>query len=343
MKGTGLILLLFLAISCKSETESKTILPPRVLDNFNDSAFVSNDSFPYGDIRRYGIFPEQTVPQNELQKLFQLAHQGVPLFFPAGYYPISLRIEGGEDISIHFEKVELGGELFIIEAENRNSSRISLKGNLRVMDRVFVRHSGDISMDTLLIHSDQKKNINGKKNRGLSIYAGSRNILIQYLEVFDAGGEPTKYYQYSAAAVQLHGWNNNPKNVRIGELKIRNAGRSGIYLTGNGHRIGKLEISGFGSGSNQQMAGLDDAPAGSARSFTGLWLNKCDNCELDSVRILNGDSEGFSELRLDPGEAFKPVIIHNLLIKHELSEPNIEDSELTNVIIKNVIRDDADH
>jgi hypothetical protein len=340
MKSGLWAFVLLVIAACKVETRESEICLPKPSDNLDDKAYIKNMNFPYGDVRRYGIFPETLVPQKELQKLLRLAQQGVPLLFPSGYYPINLRMEGATDISIQFENVELGGELVIIELENRSSSRIALKGRLKVLDRVFMRHSGDILLDTLLIHSDEKRNIHGNKNRGLSIYAGSRNIGIDYLEVFDTGGESTKYYQYVAAAVQLHGWNNNPRNVRIRELRIRNTGRSGLYLTGYGHRIEMVEVLGFGSGSNKQVAGLDDAPPGSTGSFSGVWLNKCENCDIDTVRISNHSSKDQVHLRLGPGEAFKPAIIHNLLLSARTSKIKIEDSELTNVIIKNVIGDE---
>jgi hypothetical protein len=343
VKGIISILVLWIFLACKPEAEIQKINPPRISSKFDDKAYVANPNFSYGDVRRYGIFPETEVPKSVLDRIIELANQGVPLVFPSGYYPISLDIEGAEDISIYFHNAVLGGGISIVEKKNQSSSRIALKGSLTVLDRIFVRQSSDILMDTLRIISDEERNIYGEKNRGLSIYVGSRNIRVDDLKVIHSGGEPTEHYQFSAAAVQLHGWNNNPRNVYIHKLTIRNAERSGIYLTGSGHRIGILEVSGFGSGSKIQMAGLDDAAPGSAELFAGVWINKCENCELDTVRISNGPLQNLTGLRMDPGEAFKPTIIYNLLLNGDSTDLRVEDSELTNVIVKNVIDDESDN
>lgn len=324
------------------EEGRKEPLPPKINKNFDDRAYIVYSQYAYGDVRRYGIFPETKVSQENLENLLDLAERGVPLTVPSGYYPIGLRLVGKENISIRFENVILGGPLDIIEAENLRSSRIALTGNLSLLDRIFIRHSGNISIDSLVVYSNTEKNIYGKKNRGVSIYAGSRNIDINYLEVIDTGGEPDRHYQYSAAAVQIYGWNHNPQNVHIPTLKIKDAGRSGLYITGIGHRIEKLEVLGYGTGSSSELARLEDAPEGTEASYAGIWINKCDNCEFDSVRIANKASIDIFDLRLGPGEAFKPAIINSILTEGDPDRLKLQDSELTNVIIKKVMKDEAE-
>jgi hypothetical protein len=46
---------------------------------------------------------------------------------------------------------------------------------------------------------------------------------------------------------------------------------------------------------------------------------------------------------MDPREAFKPTIIYNLLLNGDSTDLRVEDSELTNVIVKNVIDDESDN
>jgi hypothetical protein len=323
--------------SCHVNREKITIELPASNPGLDDAEFVLEQGFKPGDVRRYGLFPDSINTTVRVGKALELAQMGMPLYFPEGYYAININLKGAQDVTLTFEKAVIGGGLNLLESDDEGSSRIAIKGHLSVLDRVFIRHSSHITFDSLTIVSDTLRNLYKKKNRGLSIYAGTQNLSIQKLKVVETGGEDLDHYRHTAAAVQIYGWNNNPENVLIKEVVVRNAGRTAAYITGNNNQIGSMHLEGFGKGSGNNMAGLDDAPAESEKAFTGLWINKCNDCYFGSVAISGETSASF--LRLGPGEAYEPTIIDEVIWENSPALP-LEDDLLTNVIIKSVAKNE---
>lgn len=133
----------------------------------------------------------------------------------------------------------------------------------------------------------------------------------------------------------MHGWNNNPKNININKLIVENASRTAVYLTGSKHIIKKLKINNFGTGSNTNMFGLEDAEPNEEKEFTGFWMNRCNFCEIDSLFINNIKNTGKYSLRLDEGVSSQPSFIHNIKFENQVKNMIIKDDVLTNILVEN--------
>jgi len=89
-------------------------------------------------------------------------------------------------------------------------------------------------------------------------------------------------------------------------------------------------------GSNENMFGLDDAKTGEETVFSALWINKCNNCEIDSLDIYSTtpNKRGYS-LRLDEGRYHEPTFINNIRMNGIAKQLPIFDDQLTNILVKN--------
>lgn len=308
--------------------------------NINDVDYVVNSNYKIGDVRRYGIYPEIYFSSKEWNHVLALADKGLSLTFEKGTYLGNLIFKGVDSINVQFNDVILAGELQIIEDPKKSSSNLNFLGNLTVLDKVFIRKSSDINFQNLRISSDTINNLQNKKNRGVSIYVGSENIEIDTLIVNNTGGSSDVFYKHSAAAVQVHGYNNNPRNIKIDYLRISNAARNAMYLTGYNHHIKKIDIENFGYGSSKSMFGLEDAKRNTHLKFTGAWFNKCDDCTIDTLIISSIKKEQAYSARFDLGTYSKPCIINNIKFNELAKEMPISDDVLTNVLVKNVLKDD---
>lgn len=338
MLRCGLIILITIILfGCQKRKEAADFpdtKPNKDDISFNDSLLVEYSQFKIGDIRRYGIFPNQPIIQEKLKRILKLAQNGFKIKFPKGVYNTNLVIEGLKDISIICDDVVITGVLQITDLNNNRSSNISINGSITILDKVFIRKSSNIVFDTLVVKTDTLQNRYHKMNRGVSIYTGSKNIKIKTLKIFDTGGSKDDYYKYSAAAFQVHGWNNNPEFITIDNLMVENAQRTAVYLTGNGHEIKKAIIENYAvNGDNANMFGLEDAKPGSEKDFAGVWLNKCNNCEIDSLEISNNYQKPYS-LKFGIGIYSEPAVINYLSLKREAKFAPIEDDLLTNVLVK---------
>lgn len=334
MKQFYLVFGLLLFISCLDNTEPINIIEPKENLKVVDSEFVIDSTYTKGDVRRYGIFPNKGVSVKHLNNVLHLANQGLPIYFPKGYYNTSIVLKKASNISLHFDEVILGGELQIIDEDNQASQFVKITGTLTILDKLFIRQSNNISFDDLFLVSDSIRNIYKQKNRGVSIYAGSKNIKFNTLTINDTGGDPTGFFKYTAASLQVHGWNNNPENILINRLSINNAGRTALYLTGSDHQINKATISDFGLGSNQNMFGLDDARPGEETEFAAVWINRCNGCIIDSLLINTIYNKGQYSLRLDEGIYHEPTFINNIKLNNKAKDLPIKDDELTNILVK---------
>ena len=269
-----------------------------------------------------------------LNNVLYLANQGLPIQFPKGYYDTSIVLKKASNISLQFDEVILGGGFQIIDDNGEDSQFIKITGTLTILDKLFIRQSNNISFDDVLLTSDTIQNSFKQKNRGVSIYAGSKNIKFNSLTINETGGEPTEFFKYTAAALQVHGWKNNPENILINSLSINNAGRTALYLTGNNHQIKKAQVSNFGLGNNENMFGLDDASPGEETEFTAVWINRCNSCEIDSLSINSTFNKGKYSLRLDEGKYHEPTFINNIQLNNKAKELPIKDDKLTNILVK---------
>lgn len=326
--------IIFFGCQNRKNTEFPDVKSKKDDISFNDSLFVENPQFKKGDIRRYGIFPNQPISQEKLKKILNLAQNGLKIKIPQGIYNTNLVIEGLKDISISCDDVVITGALQITDLNNNRSSNISIKGSITILDKVFIRKSSNLYFDTLVVKTDTAQNMYKKMNRGVSIYAGSNNVNFKNLEISGTGGNEDEFYKYTAAALQVHGWDNNPEFITIDKLVVKNVQRTAVYLTGNGHLIKKAIVINYAQhGKKTNMFGLDDAKPGSEKEFSGVWLNKCNNCDIDSLEISNNFQKPYS-LKLGIGIYSEPAVINNLSLKGKAKQAPIEDNLLTNVLVK---------
>ncbi|MBQ4820086.1 hypothetical protein [Aquimarina sp. MMG016] len=332
---TIIILILGILGSCrKDKPATQEILDPITNPDIDDTFLVSDSRYKKGDIRRYGIYPNQKNEPKVVQQVITLAESGLPIFFPKGYYPMSLVIKGQSNIQLHFDDVIIGGGLQIIDFKKKPSTKIAIKGKLTVLDKIFIKRSNNISFDTLVVMTDTLKNINRRSNRGVSIYSGSEILKFEHLEIKDTGGKEDSYYKHTASALQIHGWNHNPKHIYIKNLHIDNADRTALYITGSNHKLERVNIENFGLGTNRNMFQLEDAAPGEEMEFAGVWINRCNNCEFDFVTINDQYKRARYSLKLDEGKYAEPTFIYNLEIKGMAKELSILDDELTNILVK---------
>ena len=111
--------------------------------------------------------------------MLSLANQGLPIYFPPGYYNTSISLENTSSVTIKFDEVILAGHLQI----TNNSERIKINGSVTILDKLFIVQSRDISFEKVIVKSNQTQNIYEQKNRGVSIYAGSKNIKFDSLSL----------------------------------------------------------------------------------------------------------------------------------------------------------------
>ncbi len=320
------------------EKQDNKISNPEIKVNIDDSKYIINKSFPKGDVRRYGIFPNQEVNQKTFNNIIEFAENGLTITFPEGLYKTGMILKGGKNLNFYFDDASFSGQIQIVEGLDKvPSQNINFKGKLTTYSKFFTRNSQNITIESLVIKTDTTKNSSNKESLGCSIYAGSKHITIDSL-IIDGLGSKSKYYQHSAAALQLHGWNNNPENVTVNYLEIKSSDRHGAYITGNNHVFNTVKIEKFGTGSNQNIFPLGDAKDDEVKTFSGLWINKCNDCEFNSVEVNTNNSLGDYSLKLDEGQAYNPSFIYNLKLIESKNKLPILDDYLTNILVKKVER-----
>lgn len=341
-----LLVMSVLSLSCgdKKKENSKKTTTETETKSFDDSDYVLDDSYPLGDVRRYGIFPDSSFTarhpfskEPKMKTVLDLAEEhGIELYFPEGFYRRALILDSRQNLKLRFDNAAFN----IIhitkdkkdEEEGIAPKNIVLKGKIISYDRLGMTHAENISIDTVYIKSDLKKN--KRRSRGCHIYAGCKNIDIKYLEVEDFGsGDVT--YQYNHAALAIDGWQNNPENVQIDKVYIKSTDRHGIYLTGRDHLIGEVIIDKFGVGNSKDMAPMQDAKKGEEKDFKALWVNRCYDSFIEKITINEQDSKGKYTAHFDSGDKTQPVTIGTFKVINDNSNINILEEDVSGVIIEN--------
>ena len=263
MKQILLTAAFIFAYSCTSNS-SKTVKSSPVIE---DSKWVIDSTLPKGHIGRYGILPNTYYSDAQVKKVLEMNALGVELFFPNDIYDINLVFDSSKGNKIVFDNTTIKGRLYIIGSDGALSEDIQLLGKLKVLDKVFLRHAQNIKLETLKVISDSTNSKRGTDNPGVSIYAGVDTLILDSLFIENPTQNNQDHNKFSAAALQVHGWNNNPKNISMDYVHIKNSGRSAVYLTGENHEIGTLIIDSFGGTEDTNMAGLEDAIPGEEKKY----------------------------------------------------------------------------
>lgn len=347
IKISPVVIVFCFFISCKQTKEIKEESSSESIETIDNGTsqeelnYVLVDSFPVGDIRRYGIKIGGGDPKHpytkELttQSLFELAEkEKIELFFPKGFYNFGLYFKGVKNVIIKFDDAEFAGPIYITEDKDKEeSSDIEFKGTLSTYYKFFSRNCSDITIENLIIKSDITKNAAGLRSMGCDIYGGSNYISFKNLVIEDLGSGSEKY-GLSRAALQVHGWNNNPMGLSIDKIHIKSSDRHGVYLTGKEHSIGQIIIDKFGVGDINDTRGLEDSDEGEYKNITGVWLNRFTNSQIDKITINTKGSKGKYAIWLDAGNIGEPSIIGELVLNGGDRELPIFADEITNTVVQ---------
>ena len=122
------------------------------------------------------------------------------------------------------------------------------------------------------------------------IYEGVEELKINNLVISDLGSGDMPEYERVHAAFLATG---APKDIMINKLHIKSSDRHGVYLTGEDHAIEEIIIDKFGLGNIKNMANMPDVIyQESARELTGVWLSRCNNSLIGSIKVNTLDSKG---------------------------------------------------
>ena len=332
MKNRCIFILLIVVLSFHSCHEKRDEKKSYMVINEND--YIINKEYAQGDVRRYGVFPDKAVNSDYLESILYLAQSGIKMKFPKGYYDVNLFIKGKKNIELYFNDSEFSGQIQIVQdKKDQQSQNISLNGKLTSFSKFFTRNSNHISIDTLILASDPAKNKFGKRNLGCNIYSGTQFLTIKKLLIKDLGSG-SDYFNYSAAALQVHGWNNNPKSVQIDEAIIEASDRHGVYITGSDHFIKNLIVKKVGLGNMLFNKGLEDADVDEIYNIKAVWINKCKNSKFNKIIIDCIDTEADYTICFDEGSFSEPTIIDSLNITNNLKAIKMLPNDNTNVIVR---------
>ena len=344
------ILVLFLSCkekpaSGKTDSDKKTAFK-ETQKNLSENAYILNENFPKGDVRRYGIFPDSAFTnihpvskKSKITTVLDMAEANkIELFFPRGYYKTALLLDSRKNIKLRFDKAEF--DLVHITQISKNHVKpenIELKGELIIYDRLGITEASNIKIDTVYLKSDIEKSIRSMRSRGCHIYHGCNNIIINYLSIDDFGSGDNRY-KNNHASLAVDGWKNNPKNLYIQKLYIKSSDRHGVYLTGSNHKIDEIIIDQFGIGSSEGMTPMQDASLVEHQLFSAIWINRCYNSTIGNITINSKNSDGYFTTNFDEGDSLNPVKIRQLTVKNFDRTLPIRFAKNTGVMVEKIIK-----
>ncbi|WP_417859713.1 hypothetical protein [Winogradskyella sediminis] len=327
--------------SCKNRIDKVTSTNSHI---FNDSIYVLYPEYKIGDSRRYGVFPDSTFnnykhPNTNMSRMHTLIdfaqdYDGT-IFFSKGYYKSNLIMDSKQNIDFKFDRAEFN-LLHITDEKGQPSSNITLRGTLILYDRLGTYNSHNIKIDSVIIKSNEFRNLANQKSRGCHIYKGTDTLSIKYLEVQDLASAGEKY-KNNHAALAIDGLRKNPTHVSIDEVYIKSSDRHGAYITGSNHIFRKIKIEKYAQGTAVGMTGMQDSDPGEESELSGLWINRCNDCQFDNIEINTKQSKNHYPLKLDEGESSRPTFIDTLALDVKYKDNLVLDNVLTNILVKKII------
>ncbi|WP_452225477.1 hypothetical protein [Lacinutrix chionoecetis] len=294
---------------CDTDTNREKKLSNEVLEFENK--YVVNKDFKVGDVRRYGVTPNQDFDLKFLQEALDVAEKGVELFFPEGTYKGGFNINSRKNIEIYFDNASFTNVIHITNENGDKSSNINLKGKLITYDRFGVYESDNIKVDTLIIKSNKNIHEDRKESRGCHIYTNTTNLSINYLKIEDLGDEEKNNH----AALAVDGFPNYPKNIHIKKAIIESSKRHGAYIMGFNHKIDTLIVNNYGIGNGVNMSAMQGKTHYNEKNFIGIWFNECYNTQINYLEINKAKSENeYLDIFFDMGDKKYPIKINK--VKH---------------------------
>jgi hypothetical protein len=333
MKNILMVFILIAFMSCNSSKE-KTIIKANY-DAKKEALLTIDSTFTVGDSRRYGFVPNKAIgvhPKTQkkiLEELLELAHSGLKIKVPKGYYKTSFIVKNHKNINFTFNNAEFAGTIQIVDSDS-----INLKGNITSYSSLVINNSSNITLDDINVTNNLDKNISKLASSGAQILNGSKQVVINTLDINGLGEGDA--YKYAHAGLKIYGYKLVPKNITLNQVNIKNISTNGALVIGDNITIKKLRIDSFGTATKYTLAKLS-AVKQQYSNYAGLWIIKNTNSQFNTVNITS--SKINNSLRLSPGDLANPTIIDELILTTPLTiENSIADDVRTNVIVKKVIK-----
>jgi len=331
----------YLISSCVSQDQTNTNKTSKK-KVFNDEDYVLDKSYPVGDVRRYGLYPNKynvkKHPKTKnylIQSALDLAEvSGIELYFPKGNYGINILIDSRSNLNFYFDSAEFR-LIHITNEKGSRSENIIMKGKAFVYNGFGTYESSNIKIDSLILKTDVTKSSESLRNKGCHIYKGTKNLEINYLEINDFGSGGEKY-RNNHAALAIDGQRNNPEQIKINKTIIKSSDRHAAYITGSNHYFNEIIIEKYAQGNSNLMTPMQDAQKEDSYVMSGLWLNRCNNSTFNKVKILTKESPVGFPLKLDEGNTAKPTFINHLELDVKYTDTLVIDDVLTNILVKKI-------
>jgi len=285
-------------IADKEETKIEEAAPiSRALGNYpiqENEIGVTDERYSYGDVRRYGIFPYDNSLLNnyKLMKnaLDNSSKLGYEVYFPTGLYKTQLNISQS-NVTIRFEEgAELTGLVHIFVEDNKDKIKnLTIRGTIVTYDRFGTRNVDGITVDAIHVKSDGSKATDypGVRSRGVHISPGTTNMKCKLIEVDDLDSTGHN----NVAAVEIDGWIENPSNLSIDKIRVKKSDVHGVYLTGNGHNIGEIQVDEFGADEYKLKNSIEDSDSlDQSKELKGVWLNRCSDTKIKNIVVNNANN-----------------------------------------------------
>ncbi|ADL53198.1 hypothetical protein [Clostridium cellulovorans] len=278
----------------KSE-EKETV--SRALGNYpiqENEIGVTDERYSYGDVRRYGVFPDDNSLLNNYKLMKNVLDNastlGYEVFFPTGLYKTQLNISQS-NVTIRFEEgAELTGLVHVFVEDNKEKIKnLTIKGTIVTYDRFGTRNIDGLTVDAIHVKSDGSKATDypGVRGRGVHLSPGTTNMKCKLIEVDDLDSNGLN----NVAAVEVDGWIKNPSNLQIDKIWVKKSDVHGVYLTGNGHNIGEIQIDEFGADEYKLKNGLEDSDGiKQSQELKGVWLNRCSDTKIKNIIVNNANT-----------------------------------------------------
>ncbi|ADL50014.1 hypothetical protein [Clostridium cellulovorans] len=254
---------------------------------------VLDEKYSYGDVRRYGIIPDKDTIWHNTQYINNAFNNGSKLgfevFFPKGFYKTQLNISQS-NLTLDFEEgSEVTGGVYIYTIDNQNKIKnVTIKGTIVTYDRFAATNTDTLIVDTIYVKGDGSKATDypGIRGRGVHIYKGTTNMRCKSIIIDDIDGNG----ENNCAAVQIDGYVENPSNLSIDKIWVKKSDVHGVYLTGNGHKIGEIQVDEFGAGANKQPQPIEDSDdLEQSQELKGVWINRCADTKIGKITVKNPD------------------------------------------------------
>ncbi|ADL52111.1 hypothetical protein [Clostridium cellulovorans] len=331
---------------------------------------VTDERYSYGDVRRYGVFPYDNSLLNNYKlvknALDNARNLGYEVFFPKGLYKTQLNISQS-NLVIRFEEgAELTGLVHIFVENSKNKIKnITIRGTIVTYDRFGTRNVDGLTVDAIHVKSDGLKATDypNIKGRGVHISPGTTNMKCKLIEVDDLDSAGHN----NVAAVEIDGASNNPSNLFIGKIWVKKSDVHGVYLTGNRHIIGEIQVDEYGADAYKMKSSIEDSDSiKQSKELKGVWLNKCSDTIIKNITVKNvntirpnvkcdvfldevGKGKNTKSVRIDNIKCF-PVgksegviisnssyIINNISAQNSNGESFVVMDKSSKAIVKNII------